>query len=393
MDRHGPSLDGSSTIGATLFLTRNSCWMIRITSTASRAASALTAASCDRRDSHLVDRRFYFARPRLKLVERHDGRGTSVMRNLAILLLACSAFAIQSASAVERGCKARLYIEKDDWSDRLDEFSARGTAVHPNNAREEARARALACARAARDFRSEHREPDKCQTNARVDRFDLASIEVAIEASACRRPTAQGGTYYVRLQTWGDKGCSANEFIMSHTVTFSICDKVGTWEIHSDRPGSDYKDFEYEGVDPARCQAECDKDPRCRSWTVVGWIPNRPGYSGVQGERPNISRSHCWLKNAVPGWQWANSTISGVKGILGNTDFPGGDYRSISLTSSDPSTCKKICDRDQRCRAWTTVPEPYGGAGDFDQIKQVCWLKDHVGPPNWKPYLRSGLKQ
>jgi hypothetical protein len=310
------------------------------------------------------------------------------MMRTATLLLICAVFGAQPASAVERGCSASLIVVKDNWSWWIEEFSARGTAVHPNNARREARARALACARAARDLRTEHREPDKCQPSAGVHLFDLSSITVAIEAAVCMQPTVQGGHYHVRLRTRGDKRCASDEFVMAHTITFSICEKVGAWDTFGDRPGSDYKDFAYEGVDPAHCQAECDKDPRCRAWTFVGWIPNLPAYIIDPDERPNISRSHCWLKDAVPARQSHPGTISGVKGILGNTDFPGGDYRSIGLTSSDPLNCKKICDRDQRCRAWTSVPKLDGGAN------QICWLKDRlVGPPSWKPLMSSGLKQ
>jgi len=250
-----------------------------------------------------------------------DG-GASVMRKLAILLLMSAVLGADPASAVERGCTATLHIVKDDWSWWIEEFSARGTAVHPNNARREARTRALACARAARDFRFEHREPDRCQPSAGVDRFDLASIKAAIEAAVCERTTAQGGTYHVLLKTRGDTGCAADEFVMSYTVTFSMCERVGAWDIFGDRPGSDYKDFAYEGVDAAHCQAECDKDPRCRSWTFVGWIPNLPAYIISPSERPNVSRSHCWLKNAVPATQPNTNAITGGKGKHGKKDFP-----------------------------------------------------------------------
>jgi hypothetical protein len=313
------------------------------------------------------------------------------MRNLAALLLASSAFAALPASAVERGCKANIYIAKDGSTSWLDSFSATGTAVTANNAREEARARAIACVRAARDIRAEHREPDQCQPSASVDLFDLASMKVAIEESVCRhRRTNPGGTYQVRVQVFGDKGCSADELITGYTVTFSMCEKVGAWEVQTDRPGSDYRNFDYDGVDPGRCQSECEEDPQCKAWTFVGWIPNRPNYKGAQSERDPITRSHCWLKNAIPGQQWCNSCISGVKGIMGSTDLRGGDYKSVRLTSWDPATCKAICDRDFKCRAWTTVRAIKEDA--FDRAVQVCWLKDRLPPPQWLTGARSGVK-
>lgn len=316
------------------------------------------------------------------------------MKRLAVLLLACSTFAAQPASAVERGCKANVYIQKDgesSFSSWLDGFSARGTAVLANNAREEARARAIACVRTARDIREEHREPDQCQPSASVDHYDMASMKVAIEESVCRhRRTRPGGVYLVRVHVYGDTGCSADELITGYDVTFSMCTKVGAWEIQTDRPGSDYKNFEYDGVDPGRCQAECDEDPQCKAWTFVGWIPNRPNYKGVQGENPPITKSHCWLKNTIPAQQWCNSCMSGVKGILGSTDFNGSDYKSLRLTSADPATCKAICDRDFKCRAWTTVPAVAAAAND--QARQVCWLKDKLPNPSWLTGARSGVK-
>ena len=56
----------------------------------------------------------------------------------------------------------------------------------------------------------------------------------------------------------------------------------------------------------------------------------------------------------------------------GNSDRPGGDYLSESISSGDPADCALLCERDRRCRAWSfnypTVME--SGA--------VCWLKNSV---------------
>lgn len=78
-------------------------------------------------------------------------------------------------------------------------------------------------------------------------------------------------------------------------------------EYNTDRPGSDYKDFNADSV--AQCQTACEDEGSCRSWTFV--------MKGVQGPRP-----HCWLKNAV-ALPFPNlKTVSGVKwkGVAGPID-------------------------------------------------------------------------
>ncbi len=55
---------------------------------------------------------------------------------------------------------------------------------------------------------------------------------------------------------------------------------------NTDRPGSDYNNFEIGGT-PDQCRTPCLKDARCQAWTFV-----KPG---IQGRR-----AHCWLKDRVP---------------------------------------------------------------------------------------------
>lgn len=58
-------------------------------------------------------------------------------------------------------------------------------------------------------------------------------------------------------------------------------------ETNIDRPGLDIRNFADPSAQPAACQAACDQDGRCVSWTYV-----RPGVQGP-GAR-------CWLKNGYP---------------------------------------------------------------------------------------------
>ena len=64
------------------------------------------------------------------------------------------------------------------------------------------------------------------------------------------------------------------------------------------RPGSDFKNFEIDSWET--CEAACEGDEVCASWTYV-----RPG---VQGPK-----ARCWLKNRVARPVTDANTISGVK--------------------------------------------------------------------------------
>jgi hypothetical protein len=69
-----------------------------------------------------------------------------------------------------------------------------------------------------------------------------------------------------------------------------------------------------------------------------------------------------------------------------NTNYPGGDYRTIDMATSDPTACKAACDKDAPCKAWTLVkPGEPGGMG-------YCWLKDSVPPAISEDCCISGLK-
>ena len=65
----------------------------------------------------------------------------------------------------------------------------------------------------------------------------------------------------------------------------------------------------------------------------------------------------------------------------------GGDYRHFDLPS-DPTgeSCKKACEGENRCRAWTYVRPGYLGPG----ISR-CYLKDKVTKPRRKPCCMSGV--
>jgi hypothetical protein len=154
-----------------------------------------------------------------------------------------------------------------------------------------------------------------------------------------------------------------------------------------DRPGGDYARFVVPSGDPAVCAARCDRDVRCRAWAF-----SYPGTSSVGGSTAAI----CWLKNKVTPRVENSSSVSGVKGagliemrpgpVETSIDRTGGDYRHFDL-ASDPTgqSCKKVCEDDNRCRAWTYVRPGYLGP------QARCYLKDRITPPRRKPCCLSGV--
>jgi len=72
------------------------------------------------------------------------------------------------------------------------------------------------------------------------------------------------------------------------------------WQVGTDRPGGDYRDLRMRQGDPTQCQRACERDARCRTWTLVR--------AGIQGPE-----ARCWLKDSVPGPVRNESCVSGVK--------------------------------------------------------------------------------
>jgi hypothetical protein len=154
-----------------------------------------------------------------------------------------------------------------------------------------------------------------------------------------------------------------------------------------DRPGGDYTRFVVPSGDPAVCAARCERDGRCRAWAF-----SYPGTAAMGGSSSAI----CWLKNKVTPRVENPCCVAGVKGaglvelrpgpVENSIDRTGGDYRHFDL-ASDPSgeSCKKACEDDNRCRAWTYVRPGYLGGS------ARCYLKDRIKPPRRKPCCLSGV--
>jgi hypothetical protein len=151
-----------------------------------------------------------------------------------------------------------------------------------------------------------------------------------------------------------------------------------------DRPGGDYARFTVPSGDPAVCAARCDREGKCRAWSF--------SYPGTGGGTNAI----CWLKSEVKPRIENACCVSGVKGaglvearigpVEMSIDRNGGDYRSFEL-ASDPTgeSCKKACEAENRCRAWTYLRPGYGSA------TARCFLKAQIKPPRRKPCCMSGV--
>ena len=80
---------------------------------------------------------------------------------------------------------------------------------------------------------------------------------------------------------------------------------VASLEFGTNRPGSDYRNFDIGNADlrdqpELLCKTACQNEAQCRSWTYV-----KPGIQGP--------KARCWLKSAVPAAQANNCCISGLK--------------------------------------------------------------------------------
>jgi hypothetical protein len=154
-----------------------------------------------------------------------------------------------------------------------------------------------------------------------------------------------------------------------------------------DRPGGDYARFTVPSGDPAVCAARCDRDGRCRAWTF-----SYPGTAALGGS----NSATCWLKNKVTPLAENRCCVAGVKGaglvemrpgpIENAIDRFGGDYRHFDMAANaDADACKKACEEENKCRAWTYARAGYGTPAPR------CYLKDKIKPPRRKPCCMSGV--
>ena len=161
-------------------------------------------------------------------------------------------------------------------------------------------------------------------------------------------------------------------------------------EYDTNRPGSDYKNFDLSAADPALCQQACQNEDKCKSYTYV-----KPGFQGP--------KARCWLKHSVPQPRSGKCCVSGIKGaghtavsttpvssssaaLEYDTNRPGSDYKNFDLSAADPALCQQACQNEDKCKSYTYVKPGFQGP------KARCWLKHSVPQPRSGKCCVSGVK-
>ncbi|MCE7888400.1 MAG: hypothetical protein DYH12_01630 [Sorangiineae bacterium PRO1] len=158
----------------------------------------------------------------------------------------------------------------------------------------------------------------------------------------------------------------------ANTVQFreDIAAVMRTWdnglELGVNRWGHDLPGMPTASANPQNCQAQCNGNNNCRSFT---WT----------------TANQCWMKGAVSTWipcatctsgVRSNRAASGLQTYETGINRSGGDFYWWSTTHSE---CRAQCLRDGRCKAYTY----YSG---------TCYLKSHVGPPSTLAGATSGVR-
>jgi hypothetical protein len=154
-------------------------------------------------------------------------------------------------------------------------------------------------------------------------------------------------------------------------------------QVGFDRSGGDYASFTLRSGDPAQCAARCERDPRCRAWAF--------SYPATES-----TQAVCWLKSRVTPRTPAPCCVSGVRGAgviqphVGPVEFavdrPGADYKQFELPPDHTgASCRRACEADGECRAWTYLRQGYIGPSAY------CYLKTRITRPQRRPCCISGV--
>jgi len=156
-------------------------------------------------------------------------------------------------------------------------------------------------------------------------------------------------------------------------------------EWNTDRPGSDFSNFNLPNANPQLCKNKCASNPKCKAWTYVK--PNT-----IQGPNPR-----CWLKHSIPAAKKNTCCISGRKvlkppvtstgKVEWNIDRPGSDFSNFNLPKANPILCRNKCAKNPKCKAWTYV-RPHTTQGPNPR----CWLKYAVPAASKNACCVSGVK-
>jgi hypothetical protein len=138
--------------------------------------------------------------------------------------------------------------------------------------------------------------------------FDLPAQNPGLCLDSCSADTNCKAWTYVKPGVQGAKARCWLKNAVPAPVPASCCvsglkpepPQFKQVEKNTDRPGSDYVNFDLSAPTPGLCRNSCNSDTNCKAWTYVN--------PGVQG-----AKARCWLKNAVPAPVPSSCCVSGVK--------------------------------------------------------------------------------
>lgn len=239
------------------------------------------------------------------------------MSVLMVMVVLGLIFAAQSYAACTRTCVANVYIyytykEADSENRHKESIKAEsfttqgrfgGNCQKPSG-RQKAKRRAREEAkRVARDkYRGKtqaqkealcSKVPDEIKEKADWFKIDYVSVGLTVKPwnnvlnEKIRIPAATQDTFTCTPPS----GSAAPRYILV---------KKSTVEPNTNRPGSDYRNFETSPSSYLPCKNICMSEyPKCKAWTYVE--------AGVQGPR-----AKCWLKDSVPASKSNSKCTSGV---------------------------------------------------------------------------------
>lgn len=205
--------------------------------------------------------------------------------------------------------------------------------------------------------------------------FQITERKPSLCEDACRGDVNCKAWTYVKpgVQTGSLPHCWLKNGIPDAKPSSCCVSGLRHMEYETDRPGSDFQNFDLSEPDPYLCQKSCDDNSQCKAWTYV-----KPD---IQGDN-----ARCWLKDDVRRARADKCCISGVKKMEYDTDRGGSDYSNFFLAIADPAECQQRCNSDGQCRAWTYVKPGVQGS------KARCWLKNAVPGARANACCMSGRK-
>jgi PAN domain len=283
------------------------------------------------------------------------------------------ALAAPVAAAETRHCnvEVRLVPQNASQTWRSFEFSVQKTVdslLQVNQARRDARGRAIQCIRDHWADRESGLLPTKCTDTARFHIVDypFGHIRLDVNRALCEaNPDISGPMYLtIELHISGNDGCY---FGGSHDpVVIASNQRILCLRPSEARPSTDEPP---PAEDPAAEAPPPIGD--AGGWDCVG--------EGCDGDDGPGAEPEDEADDAAPPAAASYLPLPAIR-------LPGNDLYLIELDAPNWMLCRQACTDDARCGAWT-YRNPTGASGP------ICLIKSRAGVPIPDPCCRSGIKQ